>query len=219
MEEVEATESSHERELNDNLQDNNNRDRKGRRRILRFLAIFIGILLIIGCFVMASYSYIFLDNCKETSCHEASVEKITTAKVFRFISAGFFIIGVFMVAFSLCTNRPDREIDNSDLRRISMHTVACIIPESAKEKSPSVFCTGAYSNPALTCSISALNNIPDEDVNDSCGSQQRTSCTTSTESIRGLFDYKSNVNLTPPPSYMEALRMQIPNETVESGYR
>lgn len=189
-----------------------------RRRMLKCLLIFLGIALIIGCLVMASYSYIFLDDCKESSCHEASAEEITTAKVFRFISAGLFIIGVFMVAFSLCTNKGNREVENTELRRISLHTVACVIPDSAKEKSPSVLCSRhAYCNPGLSGSVPGLNGIPELPENLLNIDCPTASNYVSSESIRELFvreTYEEDLSrtLTPPPSYSEALKMQIPQE-------
>lgn len=207
MDNEEATEHTEQ-----NIPPGNNSSRKKRRRVLKCLSIFVGIVLIIGCFVMASYSYIFLDDCKESSCHDASPEEITTAKVFRFISAGLFIIGIFMVAFSLCTNKGEREVENlADLRRISLHTVACVISEAAKEKTPSILSSQAYINSGLHCSVPGLNGIPEDSIIRNNGDPELlTSCSTlEAVSIRGLFD-KSLLNLTPPPSYMEALRMQIP---------
>lgn len=191
--------------------------RRRRRRVINGTLICIGIILIIGCFVMASYSYIFLEDCKQCP----SKREVDVAKIFRFLSAGLFLIGVFLVAFSLCTYHGERNetFGNSDLRRISLQTVACVISEAAMEKSPSVFC-GAYSNPVLNCSISDLTEpVPERtsgvahviavscyrnDVNEVEASTTRGSLNPNLLELRTDEDI-----INPPPSYQEALTMQI----------
>lgn len=191
--------------------------RRRRRRIINGTLICIGIILIIGCFVMASYSYIFLEDCKECP----SQREVDVAKIFRFLSAGLFLIGVFMVAFSLCTYHGEHSetFGNSDLRRISLQTVACVISEAAMEKSPSVFC-GVYSNPGLNCSISDLTE-PVPEMTSGGAHVIAVSCYRNNESedeappssgrlYHNLLELRTDEDIiNPPPSYQEALTMQI----------
>ncbi|XP_031550680.1 uncharacterized protein LOC116288086 [Actinia tenebrosa] len=200
--------------------------RRRRRRVINSTLICIGIILIIGCFVMASYSYVFLEDCKDCS----SQREVDVAKVFRFLSAGLFLIGVFMVAFSLCTyqGKHSETFGNSDLRRVSLQTVACVISETAMEKSPSVFC-GAYSNPGLNCSISDLTEpVPemtsgahDHVIAVSCYRNSGSEVEAPTSRGRlyhNFLELRADEDLiNPPPSYQEALSMQIRGQSLKSS--
>jgi hypothetical protein len=173
---------------------------------------------------MASYSYLFLEDCKDC----ASQREIAMAKVFRFLSAGLFLIGVFMVAFSLCSYNGEQTetFGNTDLRRISLQTVACVISEAAMEKSPSIFC-GAYSNPGLNCSISNLTEpIPEitsggaHVIPVSCYSNSENEVDGSPPRVRlyqSILELSADEDtINPPPSYREALTMQIREQSCKS---
>ncbi|XP_032222218.1 uncharacterized protein LOC116604258 [Nematostella vectensis] len=206
----------------------NERRRAQRRKLKRFvnkLLVLLGFLLIIGCFVMASFAYIFLEDCR--GCSDDAPE-LYMAKVFRFLSAALFLVGVFMVAFSVCNYRDSAGIsrygDSDNLRRISLETVACVITEAAMEKSPARLLSGGANSSSRLNSTGVLGCEITELTNGGATSETSGGVINQAASVskHRLFRRLSSLAIprtldedsaNPPPSYEQALNMASRTES------
>lgn len=163
------------------------------KKWLHVTAIVFGFVCIGGCFVLASLTYVLFGDCEDCSPKREDQEMV---KVMRIMATVLFLVGILLIASSLCCKRTDSSL--------APQVVVSAIPAADLEKSPAPVLANNPIPHRLVFGEDAAMNLPPVELTTTVNNIDEGS--NSSLANAGFWTEDIDGPITPPPAYEEVMQ-------------